>query len=68
MTVPLTVACACVAAASMDSARYTMSGQVYSLATGMTTGGVIISGFAVLASVISGFFVATSARSRISGD
>ena len=67
MTVPLTAACACVAAASMDSARYTMSGQVYSLATGMTTGGVIISGFAVLASVISGFFVATSAFADFGG-
>ena len=67
MTVPLTAACACVAAASMDSARYTMSSQVYSLATGMTTGGVIISGFAVLASVISGFFVATSAFADFGG-
>ena len=40
-TVPLTAICACVAAASMNSARYTMLSQVCQLATGMTTAGVI---------------------------
>ena len=66
-TVPLTAICACVAAASMNSARYTMLSQVYQLATGMTTGGVILSGFAVFASVMSGFFVAASAFADFGG-
>ena len=67
VTVPLTAMCACIAAASMHSARYTMLSQVYQLATGMTTAGVIISGFAVVASVISGFFVAASAFADLGG-
>ena len=66
-TVPLTAICACVAAASMNSARYTMLSQVYQLATGMTTAGVILSGFAVFASVMSGFFVAASAFADFGG-
>lgn len=65
--VPLTAICACVAAASMNSARYTMLSQVYQLATGMTTAGVILSGFAVFASVMSGFFVAASAFADFGG-
>jgi hypothetical protein len=67
VTMPLTAMCACIAAASMHSARYTMLSQVYQLATGMTTAGVIISGFAVVASVISGFFVAASAFADLGG-
>jgi len=67
VTVPLTAMCACIAAASMHSARYTMLSQVYQLATGMTTAGVIMSGFAVVASVISGFFVAASAFADLGG-
>ena len=66
-TVPLTAICACVAAASMKSARYTMLSQVCQLATGMTTAGVILSGFAVFASVMSGFFVAASAFADFGG-
>jgi len=67
VTMPLTAMCACIAAASMHSARYTMLSQVYQLATGMTTAGVIMSGFAVVASVISGFFVAASAFADLGG-
>lgn len=67
VTMPLTAMCACIAAASMHSARYTMLSQVYQLATGMTTAGVLISGFAVVASVISGFFVAASAFADLGG-
>jgi len=44
-----------------------MLSQVYQLATGMTTGGVILSGFAVFASVMSGFFVAASAFADFGG-
>jgi len=44
-----------------------MLSQVYQLATGMTTAGVILSGFAVFASVMSGFFVAASAFADFGG-
>ena len=65
-TVPLTAICACVAAASMNSARYTMLESSVSVGDGDDDGWGDTVRFAVFASVMSGFFVAASTRLPIS--
>jgi hypothetical protein len=61
ISIPITMVSACVAAASINAARFTFLAKVYGVASALTTGGVLVSAFAIFASVVSGFFVCAQA-------